>query len=541
MGGACSSVSQYIPGVPAIPTPPDVPVDDVRKCAQEILETFTPLYAKMLPVEMVKDELNKLLELKVPKIAYELRSPATPAKTPLKEGWIKIEKATMKGKSWEKMYLVLMNKADNYVACFYEKETQKADMKSAQKVSLDGYLVKLLTSDDDIKLYGEHAILLTSPARNRRKVLLQFENTEEKSQWEGALKFSTKRAKPAVNSDKIMSKAFYKAYDLTRAELGWIGPAAKSAGTEAEHLSALCCEKVDNDIMGKVYDTIQEGKLKEFLQDKCRTIVDKTIGAAVETAWKSAESAVQKAKTQVDSALEKILKPLGELYKTIMAKLGELLNVVLQAAIDKIAKPILDDFATSLVEPTIQCFNACHRTWSDSMAKTCSIENAKEMANYAWTYWLMTSVWRPMWDFARASKAPATAPDYNLWTMNSKLEQLTSDLIINASTTLEDTKDTPEKAWVATAALLLNDCKKGAQQFYEEVLFAVVFEPFQKYVQPLIKEGVGKVQELIPENMQEFLDLQVIVNAFLKKQIRECVQKSAGGKITDALHKIGTK
>jgi hypothetical protein len=333
-----------------------------------------------------------------------------------------------------------------------------------------------------------------------------------------------------------MQAAFYKAYTQTRSQFGDIGPEERTAGTEKQHLSALVCAKVDVDIMTKVYDTIEEGKAKDWIEDKIRDIVDKTIGAAVETAWKAAEAAIAKVKAKVDAALEKILKPIGELYKTIMTKLGELANVVLQQAIDKIAKPLLDSFATSLVEPTVQSFNACYRAWNDSMARTCSIDNARELSNTASSTWLMGTTWKYMWDFSRSAKTPTNA---DLTILNTQLEQMTSDLVINASATLEDTKDTPQQAWVATGVLLVNDCKKAAQKFYLDMLYYLIYTPLKNHVVPHIKDGVDKLQELIQADFKEFVDLTNIVDQFIQKQVRECVDKMGTPKIADAVHKIG--
>jgi hypothetical protein len=155
MGSACSQVGKYIPGAPKIPTVPDVPVDDIRKCAQEMLETFAPLYSKALPIEMVKAELNKLLELSVKPIVFELKVPAQMS-TPIKEGWVQIAQNGMRGKSWEKRYLVIMNKSQNFAACLYEKDSQKTDMTKATVVQLDGYKVKEYNEEEQKNTWRAH-------------------------------------------------------------------------------------------------------------------------------------------------------------------------------------------------------------------------------------------------------------------------------------------------------------------------------------------------------------------------------------------------
>ncbi len=128
---------------------------------------------------------------------------------PLKEGIMDKRGDVMK--NWKNRYFVALNKADNFVINYFEKEGGKVK----GSINCCGYRARDY-DEEETREYGAHGIKLVPWNDRRRTWYVKCANEQDKEEWMRVFNNACDKALPPVNSDSVLASAFEGAYKAVR-------------------------------------------------------------------------------------------------------------------------------------------------------------------------------------------------------------------------------------------------------------------------------------------------------------------------------------
>lgn len=507
-----------------------MPVEKIKEYAEEVLTVFTPEYTKQFAIQTVKAKIDEKMP-EEPEVAWQLIAAPVPDGV-LMEGFI--SKQGEVRKSWKKRWAVLMNAADRYAMHYYESEKDKGDTKKAKgRVMLGGYEVHAFDEAEE-KEFGKFGIKLKARwcSEYRRVWLFRAETDELYVKWREALEKACRKAPPPLHPDKVLQKTFLKAYSKTRDYFWPCGAYPGWGGTEEDHLSSMITERCDRDLMGPVWAALPSGPafIRNMAQNKVKDIERSTIGAAVSAAWKGCQTSVETAKPTVDKKADESVGAVAEKQVQLEQQLQEKLGAAIRPVLSRISGPVAKPMGNLLLEPVLKCYKELLRVWISKMRDNPTVEMAKQVSYYA-DYWnQMDSVWRIIRDFVSsgALKVLDALPDFDAWDVDRHMWDRTVELMRKAAHTfqavdLRSGAPAPE-AYQRTTEKLTHDCKLATTNSICFIVCGAIMEPFKKEVVPLVQEQVAPLKDTIPEALQEFIDIDGIVERVLSNTVQSEVE-----------------
>lgn len=325
------------------------PLDDSKQDRmKEIINEVVAVFAKVFPLRY-KDAL-------IAKIKEDAQGgddedpnklPAIPVPDfPLKEGTM--DKRGDVVKNWKNRFFVALNKADNFVINYMEKEGGKIK----GTINCCGYRAREF-DEDEAKEYGEFGIKLVPYNERRRTWYMKAKDAADQEEWMRIFNNACNKAKPPVNNDQVLSAAFEGAYRAVRWNYGFYGWYS-IAGTEAETLGGLCCDILDRELINDVIREIPSGPQRSTACTIVRKTVDTAVVSAVSACWNSVVGMCEGLRETIETTVKGLLTPLFEQEVQIKEKVVESIsgtvNPFLSDVGGKVCAPLLRVLANSITK-----------------------------------------------------------------------------------------------------------------------------------------------------------------------------------------------
>jgi hypothetical protein len=531
---------------------PEFPAEDVKRIAQEIMSTFTPIYVKQFSVSLIKS-----LEMEAEgeeSSDFQLKEIPVPDE-PLKEGWFEKRGAVRQG--WKKRYFVALNAADNFKILYFKSEADKTDVKKAAGVIEPCNLkVERLEKEDDIKEHGEF-VLTMKPYGRRRTWYLRFKDEEELNQWMPVLKLSARKAGAPINEDYVMRTAFLAAYEQTRWRLGVWGW-WRADCTEAEMLGQMIVDRVEWDIMGDVYAKIPSGRMYWMLRHKMEDILDKTVGAVVAGGWTGCNTTIDQTKVVlVEAAKDKlggIIEKKVELKATVQGKISGTLAPMLEEVAKPVLSPVMDVIAKPIYNAYVELVKIFHKHMSEVIANGCKAHDIKHFYYETRWYW---GIMHPCYDKIREGTRSlamealdCVLQEVSRWDIEDHLEDRMRTFITRGIYTWEclvfgegedkaaDPKSDPTTAMREVLRMMAHDAQLATDEDMSEIFTNIIQPPLGKMADPAIKTVIEPIEDALPEVIATFLDLSGMVGDIINGVIEDCVGAAVGTALKPSMSKL---
>lgn len=325
------------------------PLDESKQARMnEIINEVVAVFAKVFPlrykdalIEKIKEDAqggddedgNKLPAIPVPDY-------------PLKEGMM--DKRGDVVKNWKNRHFVALNKADNFVINYSEKEGGKIK----GSINCCGYRARKY-DEDEAKEYGEFGLKLVPYNERRRTWYLKAANAEDQEEWMRVLNNACSKAKPPVNEDQVLAAAFEGAYRAVRWNYGYYGWYA-IAGTEAETLGGLACDILDRELINDVIRDIPAGPQRNTATSIVRKTVDTAVMAAVSACWNSVVGLCSGLRETLETTVKSLLTPLFEqevaIKEKVVTSISGTVNPFLADVGGRVCRPVLTVVASSITK-----------------------------------------------------------------------------------------------------------------------------------------------------------------------------------------------
>jgi hypothetical protein len=186
----------------------------------EIISEVLTVFAKQFPLHY-KDALIAMLKEEAQPAEEDDRLLPD---APIPDYELKSGLMTKRGdvvKNWKQRYFVALNKADNFVINYYEKEGGK--LKGS--VNCCGYRAEEFNEDEvnDYGPNGKFGIKLVPYDDRRRTWAFSCETEEDKAEWMKIFNNACRKAEPPINPDRLVAEAFNGAYRAVRWSYGLDG------------------------------------------------------------------------------------------------------------------------------------------------------------------------------------------------------------------------------------------------------------------------------------------------------------------------------
>ena len=289
------------------------------------------------------DDFKKQLKLPQPMTREDFPS------EPLAQGWLK-KLGGKRKTTWQDRYFIAGNMYHDYQLYYYKNEVDQIDPKKAQKVkSLKGYHVARCLSEEAKKAYGEHSVELipTSHTDIRKTYRIAANDEETMDDWEGVFKTLAAFAKPPLNPDPVLRKAFEGAFEKTVLEF-YIWYRYSTLLTEGELLADLMKRRIWYGPMNGYTDRIT-GKFCEKKKEAVDSVVNNIIDASVGAGWKAAQESVQSARKTIEAKAEEHVGPVLDKQKEIEEKLKETLEEKAKGKVETHLREKLQPLVDSII------------------------------------------------------------------------------------------------------------------------------------------------------------------------------------------------
>eukprot|EP00297_Palpitomonas_bilix_P009176 CAMPEP_0113874336 /NCGR_PEP_ID=MMETSP0780_2-20120614/4275_1 /TAXON_ID=652834 /ORGANISM="Palpitomonas bilix" /LENGTH=542 /DNA_ID=CAMNT_0000860093 /DNA_START=104 /DNA_END=1732 /DNA_ORIENTATION=- /assembly_acc=CAM_ASM_000599 len=529
--------------------------DKVARIASEVMEYFVPTYLKVYKSALVKKCIADLEKTPGPKRELKKRPENT---DDIWSGWAFKEGGFIH--NWKKRFFVLRA---NYEFDYFDSDvTSNEKAKKKGTINVAGYRVVEDASEDKKK---EHCFQLQHD--ERRCYFIHCESAEQKEEFVQFAKLAVKKCKPPSNPDKVAAKAFEKAYEKTRWHWYYYGWWHMDC-TEGEMLGKLISRRLEDEVLSDIYRALPmqgEGPIGGGAKKVVKKTIEGIVSAAVDAAWKKAQEQIGEIRPKIESTLKDAIEPVVEAKKDLKKKLKEVTISTINPLLEKIVHPPVGKIFEVLMEPTLDGYKLLFKEFfgmSDELSE--SLLQGGEFEKEVYAMYRSTSSPR----FGRMKEPIKTmegiVPALDLlgeimsWMKSHSIAESMSDammdLMCDAIYTLEvnykeavaqkdDDKGrrasaiavTCEAAVKKTKAALIHDGKMEILDAFSNIIFSIVFKPFEKEVIPAIQSLVEPLNDAIPDPVKDFVDLEDLVGELLSDLVgavlEESVKKPAEGKM----------
>lgn len=525
-----------------IPGMPNFPAEDVTRIAGDVMGVFVPYFVKAYPGMLVKHVKEDLARADSDKDGpkFHLRQPPLPTE-PLMEGWF--EKRGAVRTNWKRRYFVARNAADNFVVHYFAAEADKDDVKKAKgEMHLDGYSVKKVKEEEEQKNLGCGEFGLKMACGRRRAWFVKFENEEQQKEWKAVFKTAAKKARPPMNEDPIMRDSFKVAYHRLRWHFGywswW-----RAAGSEAEMLGMLVVDECNRECMGPTYHELSRMSptLRRKAESKVQELLDKSVGAVVQAAWKTAMTTLEGMKEPVESKVKEIVGTVVEQQMAFKNQIKDAILSVVLPILEKLANPVMEPVMTHLTDPILNAFVKNMEIFAAHMhelgAKDSSeyqkeIERLLRRADYYWGY--MWDAYEKLHKLTRGDTMQILTElcsGIYRWRIEDRIEDDLKLLQKKALFTFwddlskeEDIKpETFSAVLAATLEKMAHDTKIVVHEACVQILIDGLSPPFQREVGGAIKDIISPISDAVPDFLKDppLLDIEALTDELLMDLLTE--------------------
>lgn len=325
------------------------PLDESKQTRMnEIINEVVAVFAKVFPLRY-KDAL--IAKIKEDAQGGDEEDPNKLPAIPdpdyaLKEGTM--DKRGDVVKNWKTRHFVALNKADNFVINYMEKEGGKIK----GSINCCGYRAREY-DEDETKEYGEFGIKLVPYNERRRTWYVKATSAQDQEEWMRVFNNACSKAKPPVNNDEVLAAAFEGAYRAVRWNYGYYGWYA-IAGTEAETLGGLACDILDREIINDVMRDIPAGPQRNTACSIVRKTVDTAVVAAVSACWNSVVGLCEGLRQTLETTVKSLLTPLFEqevaIKEKIVSSISDTVNPFLADVGGRVCRPLLTVASKSITK-----------------------------------------------------------------------------------------------------------------------------------------------------------------------------------------------
>jgi len=534
------------------------PLDEYKQARMnEIISEVLAVFAKQFPLHY-KDALIALLkeEAQPPEEDPRLLPPA-----PIPDYELKTGIMTKRGdvvKNWKQRYFIALNKADNYVINYYEKEGGK--LKGA--VNCCGYRAEEF-NEDEVKDYGPNGkfgIKLIPYDDRRRTWAFSCETEEDKAEWLKIFNNACRKANPPINPDRLIAEAFRGAYRAVRWSYGFYGWWSLN-GTEAEMLGGLCADILNRELIYDVINNIPAGPQRGAVVNVVRKTVDTTVVAAVGAAWNSSVSACEALRDTLKASASALLRPIFDQEVAIKAqitdKVGATVNPFLEDVGGRVCRPVLRVCAN----PITRAYVAAVGGFAAFMKKQISDGSfTKENfdTNIKWSHRSVEYWWsgpleetnRLCWKLYSSDLADIAAffAGYTSYSLYSDTLDAIRDLTHRAIHAFEtkvrelDTYTNLDKILDEVLSRYIHDAKLSEKTLLNEILGGMLREPIESGVINPCLELTKPIQEVIDAipvpGLSDLFNLTSLVEEVLGKILDGGVESIVSGAFGEVAQQI---
>ncbi|CAE7029520.1 unnamed protein product [Symbiodinium sp. KB8] len=549
----------------AVPSVPDVPVEDLKECAKSVFEVFVcvqrrlPIYTKQFGVALLA-QMRQEEELRTNETDWPwLRVPPTPTE-PLGtmtaeklvcelqpaaravQGDPRARRDSLLGavrENWKKRTFVFMNEADQFEACsppppsppfsradYDSPEVDVTDEKAPKPkgaMKLRGYRVHTVKSDVAKEQYGSEFALNVKPywSSDRRRIWsLRFEDEESMKKAEGQLREAISNAPMPLNPDPVMRAAFKAAYQQTRWSLGVWGWFSYYK-TEEDMLANMIVDKAEDEIMPPVYAKIPSGGAETIVRRQVVKLLDGTIGTATAALWKGACEGIKSAKPKIEAAAKENVGPVIKLQMQMRAKISEAISSIVTPVIADITKPIFGPLVDAMGHPLAKAYAAAIKAVSERVLEVAADADATTKLDNAGpgrAGQLMAGL---------IELVVALNPAMTLWHLEWRLEREIRDLAIRMvfsyTSLVAEGKAAGTETMDLVAAMAVHDATNGGATVLNNILFETVAPKMDQELRPLIAGPVAPIKDLIVPPLDMLVDLDDMLNNVLYDMINGIV------------------
>jgi len=237
---------------------------------------------------------------------------------------------------------------------------------------------------------------------------------------------------------------------------------------------------------------------------------------------------VKTAPAKITSVVEANLAPAGTKIHELKQKLrGQVENLV-KPCIGKLLKPIVEPVADALVDPVIKTYVKLLDLWRTRMTEVTDISTAHELAKHSWYWFQMSEVFNQIWKFSRGDAMQTLQQllhGYSAWRFEDEFQDATTDLLRRACFTFEAEVKKTEKiaALKQVTEWFVHDCEISAFEKVSEIFRAIVMEPFNQEILPLVKDLIEPLVSSIPAPLDEIIDLNAILESIITETVKEAL------------------
>jgi len=469
-------------------------------------------------------------------------------------------------KSFNKRYFVVR---PDYFIDYYEDEAKKAKGKKKGTISLCGYyvnedanngllqrLTKLaekmgvdVSSLPKMKEYPPNTMELHHS--RRETFYVHCEDPEEFKKWVDQMRTCCWRAHGFKNKDPVHKAAFKQAIEDSRNKLGRWGYWGYG-GTEEQVLSDLISEEIDWTVMGRIYAKIQgPWSVRWAIRNQVLKALDKLVMAAVAPAWKAMDAAVTQLRPKIEPKVKELVEPIGKAKLEVMTKVKDAVMSILTPALKEHVVPHLSKIMEVIQSPMVDAFNDSYKLFDEEAIskfepKPTAEENKKAFGelDYFPHSWKMYDITRqadvmydPLWALNIIFKE--IYPWELIWTAHDSLRGKMDNAVYTYQQKLleglekgeeKDVKALSDTIKASVIEDFKNDGRIATTIYYRHIMKKIVMPPFNSVVFPLAATILDPMNDAIPDQMKEFLDLNDMFQDIVKGVIDDSIKVVLEGK-----------
>jgi len=461
---------------------------------------------------------------------------------------IKVGALTKRGdlkKNWLKRYFVCLNEANNFDIVYYDHEPNMADFEA----NAEGVVVppkKGLKGTMQIagysvgKLSGDQVGIELSGNESQRAWFLRADSPQDVAEWMPVFQRAAKEAQAPCDDDPVVHAAFMDAYKETRWSQSLWG-SWSVWGAEEDMLGSLVNDILQERIMSDIYDQVPSGPMKNTAIGVIKKTVSGMVRAAASAAWKSATASVAALKGTLMSAAKTVLAPIAEQEPKIIAKVSDGIISTIKPPIEKLCGEVANKIFAVVLEPVALFYVCAVKGFTQVMAsQTSALSSDPERKLYR----LRAAVWGHgsdsmlqaggCWAADDALRALAALDALGPILGGKSAASIAFSTTKSVATLLEKSVYDVEcavqtglgvvPAISTTTGKLVNDCQLLLETFCLEMLGGIIIEPVNEQIKPLIDPVIEPLNEMVPEALKDFFDLQRIASTIVNQSLVTCLK-----------------
>jgi len=473
---------------------------------------------------------------------------------------IKIGTLTKRGdvkKNWLKRYFVALNEANNFEILYYDHEVKGEEFEPEDgkvnpptkglkgRIKLAGYSVTKMQDGVGIQLEGNES---------QRPWYFKAESAQDVAEWMPIFQRAAKEASPPQDEDPVVHAAFMDAYREVRWSQSLWG-SWSVWGAEEDMLGELVNEIVQRRVMSDVYDAVPSGPMKKQMEGFIKKTVNGMVRAGASATWKTSTTTISQISGPMRTAGQAVLGPIAEQEPQMVDKIVTAIKGLIMPAIEKFgehAKKIFEVIAAPIAEFFVCAVKGFTKVMAAQTSNLAGDGASRKLS------WIRSSVWSHNSDsmlmagggwaadeaFRALAAIDALAPllgGRDAASLAFSTTRSVAKLLEKAVHDVEMQIETGVGAVPAistTTGKLVNDCQLTVETFYLELLGGIIIEPVNENITPLIQEPLAPLNELIPEDLKDFFDLQRLAGKVVDETLVSALQTIVAPALDSTKEKI---